>query len=117
MRGTGNKSIVVLCSLDQIEAQQWRHSQIKPTCAVGRQKSCQAFLLLCDRHVSPIPLFPGQFNMLVDDLQRLLQAIPEKGGAQDGMTYEHMLPCLAKDGCIKWLINGAHELAEIHVWL
>ena len=98
---------------DQREAHQRRLAQGERRMPVAMAQLFEAALLLVGGEAAPVQLLPGESDALADDLQRFVEPVPEKGGAQRPVALHQPLPGLPEQRGIEVRRQGAGELADI----
>src|SRR2546423_6500626 len=70
-------------------------------------------MLFRGRARPPVLVLKRHFEVTVDDLQRLIQLLPHEGRAEDGMSFQYVLPRSSKRICIDMALHGTTYLDEI----
>jgi hypothetical protein len=73
----------------------------------------EAALLLLRGKAAPVQILPGERDLPVDDLQGLVETVPEKRRAQHPMTLGEPLPGLPEQPAIEIRRQGAGNLGDI----
>ncbi len=103
----------LIVQAEEGQADQGRPGQIEALAAILAQISFKAGALFLRRKFSPILLDEGHRRRTVNDLDRLFQPLPGKGGAQDGVPVDHELPGSLEGGHVQLPTQDAAQLLHV----
>src|SRR5579864_836908 len=106
MRVIPYEVILVVVKPDQRHPHERCLGQVKTAAMLCPQIILEFLFLFFCRQSTPIRLIPGKRSFIADDLQWLVNLVPEIGAAQNGMPIKNFLPCALKGSNVEIALNS-----------
>src|SRR5579859_459135 len=106
MRVIPYEVVLVVVEPDQCHPHERCLGQVKTAAVLCPQITLQFLFLFFCWQSTPIRLIPEKRNSCADNLQRLVNLVPEIGAAQNGVPIKNFLPCALEGGNVEIALNS-----------
>ena len=108
------EAVDLIRETDEMGPHEGSLSEIESSHPIRCEQFEPALCALVCSETPPILLFREHLHAGADDLKRLIDSIPEKSGAEDGVPVNDPLPCFSERRDVEVCPEGAAELIDIN---